>query len=412
MSPDKDVILVVDDDPANILVLNQTLRPDYDVLFATDAPKALEIARDRLPGLILLDVMMPVMDGYELCLRLKSDPVTAEIPVIFITSLEEKEAEIRGLQCGAVDYIPKPFNPPVVRARVHNHMEMVRARVNLRQYNRKLEDASRMVAAGIRYASRIQGAMLPDLGDVAGRVAEAAVLWKPFDVVGGDFYWAGCHGESTVFALIDCTGHGVPGAFMAVVAAASLTQVLKDDQDGDPARLLARLNQAFRQMLRQEAGGPAADDGFDAAICVVDADGNGLRFAAANMHLLVADGHAVQRIRGDRTGLGYATSPEHTRLTTHHVALTKGTACYLFSDGIVDNMGGGPPRKTDSGPRRQLFGWRRLAEVLERHHGASLPDQIAELEQALARWRDGECQRDDMTLLAFRPKARDHASGP
>lgn len=395
MSDAKDVVLVVDDDPANILVMSQTLRPDYDVLFATDALKALALAVERQPGLILLDVMMPEMDGYELCRRLKADSRTNDIPVVFITSLEEPESEVKGLQCGAVDYIPKPFNPPVVRARVHNHMEMVRARRRLRQYNRQLEDSGRMVAAGIRYASRIQGAMLPDLDRLKGEVAEAAVMWRPFDVVGGDFYWAGRLDDKVVFALIDCTGHGVPGAFMAVVAAASLAQVTRDHRDGDPAAMLAALNQVFRHLLQQDAGGPAADDGFDAALCVLDPERRHVSFAGANMHLLVADSSGIKRIRGDRMGLGYATAPVDARLTSHQISLAEDSVCYLFTDGIVDNMGGGP--------RPQLFGWRRLAEVLGQHQTLPLREQIDVVAAHLAQWRGDQPQRDDMTLLAFRP---------
>ena len=389
------IVLVVDDDPANIMILSQTLRPEHDVLFATDALKALEIAFHRLPHLILLDVMMPGMDGYELCRRLKADAATAEIPVIFITSLEDKDSEIKGLQCGAVDYIPKPFNPPVVRARVHNHLEMVRARINLRQYNQQLENANRMVAAGLRYASRIQGAMLPDLADLQGSVAETAVLWRPLDVVGGDYYWAGMHGDVSVFALIDCTGHGVPGAFMAVVAAASLAQVLRDSHSTDPALILADLHQAFRRLLRQDQGGQASDDGFDAAICVVDPGCRELAFAGANMHLLMGEAEGINLLRGDRIGFGDGGAPDLARLSTRMVALRPGASFYLFSDGITDNMGGGE--------RRQLFGWRRLAEQLTRHRAEPLPRQLDALESCLAQWRGAEPQRDDMTLLAFRP---------
>ncbi len=395
MSAPKDVVLVVDDDPSNILVMSQTLRPDHDVLFATDAHKALALAVERQPDLILLDVLMPQMDGYELCRRLKAEPRTTDIPVVFITSLEQAESEVEGLQCGAVDYIPKPFNPPVVRARVHNHLEIVRSRRRLRQYNRQLEETGRMVAAGIRYASRIQGAMLPDLRRLDGLVAETAVLWKPLDVVGGDFYWAGLLGDKVVFALIDCTGHGVPGAFMAVVAAASLAQVMRDNRDGDPANMLAAMNQAFRTLLQQDEGGPAADDGFDAALCVLDPERRHLCFAGANMHLLIADAEGIKRIRGDRVGLGYATAPAQARLTKHQISLAEGSVCHLFTDGVVDNMGGGE--------RPQLFGWRRLADVLERHRTRPLSDHIDAVTSSLANWCGDQPQRDDMTLLAFRP---------
>ncbi|CAA7615857.1 SpoIIE family protein phosphatase [Magnetospirillum sp. SS-4] len=401
---DKALILVVDDDPANILILSGTLRPEHDVTFATDAAKALDLAAASLPHLILLDVMMPGMDGYEVCRRLKADPLTADIPVIFITSLEDKESEVRGLECGAVDYIPKPFNPPVVRVRVRNHLEVVRARTRLRRINQDLEEASRMVASGIRYASRIQGALLPDMERVRAHMAEVVALWRPFDVVGGDFYWADSDGRTSVFALIDCTGHGVPGAFMAVVAAASLSQVLRDHRHAGPAAILAELNRAFRDLLRQEPRSQACDDGFDAAVCVVDTAAGTLSFAGANMHVLVGGDGGVELVRGDRIGLGYGDSPVQVGLSTRTIPLRPGGAFYLYTDGVTDNMGG-------DGVRRQLFGWRRLAAELERSRALSLPEQIRCLEDRLEQWRGDEPQRDDMTLLAFRPLSRPSPPG-
>jgi diguanylate cyclase (GGDEF)-like protein len=128
MLPQKATILVVDDNPLNIRVLNGVLSEEHEVLFATNGPDALNIARNRKPDLILLDIMMPGMDGYEVCKRLKADPVTAPIPVVFITALNQSEDEVRGLECGAIDYITKPVIPPVVKVRVKNQLDLKRYR--------------------------------------------------------------------------------------------------------------------------------------------------------------------------------------------------------------------------------------------------------------------------------------------
>lgn len=121
----KPVVLIVDDQPANIQALARVLKEDYLVLVATGGARALELAAgDKAPDVILLDIMMPDMDGYEVCRKLKSDPQTKDIPVIFVTAMGDSEDEARGLDLGAVDYIAKPFNSAVVKARVRTHVQL------------------------------------------------------------------------------------------------------------------------------------------------------------------------------------------------------------------------------------------------------------------------------------------------
>jgi PleD family two-component response regulator len=118
-------ILIVDDVPANIKMLREVLKSKYDISFATNGPEAIELMKSgELPDLILLDIMMPEMDGYEVCRILKSENLTAKIPVIFITSKDDEEDEIKGFEVGAVDYVTKPFSIPVVNARVQTHVEL------------------------------------------------------------------------------------------------------------------------------------------------------------------------------------------------------------------------------------------------------------------------------------------------
>jgi diguanylate cyclase (GGDEF)-like protein len=133
----RSTILIVDDSPTTIEFLNSVLGSEYEVLFATNGIEGLDIATRAVPDLILLDVIMPGIDGYELCARLKQDPKTRPIPVIFITAMSTDEDEARGLQAGAIDYIIKPISPPIVRARVSNHLE-------LKKYRDLLENLSAM----------------------------------------------------------------------------------------------------------------------------------------------------------------------------------------------------------------------------------------------------------------------------
>jgi putative two-component system response regulator len=126
MTSKRPLILAVDDEASNLQLLRQILQDHYRLLFAKDGARALELANKEKPDLVLLDVMMPGLSGYEVCAALKANPLTAPIPVIFVTALSDTADELEGFEAGAVDYITKPVSPPVVRARVRTHLSLVR----------------------------------------------------------------------------------------------------------------------------------------------------------------------------------------------------------------------------------------------------------------------------------------------
>jgi putative two-component system response regulator len=154
----KQKILIVDDTPENIQILMETLKDDYKIVAAINGEKALKMAEMvPLPDIILLDIMMPGMDGYEVCNRLKNNEKTKNIPVVFITALSEEEDEAKGLALGAVDYIAKPINPELVKARVRNHLE-------LKDYRDHLE---KLVGERTREVILTQAIMIESLATLA-----------------------------------------------------------------------------------------------------------------------------------------------------------------------------------------------------------------------------------------------------
>jgi len=140
MTKAKPNLLVVDDSVTNIHILIEALGKDYTVCVDTEGAAALKSAKETLPDLILLDIMMPGMDGFEVCRRLKADPATRDIPIIFLSALDEDDDEASGMALGAIDYITKPFNPSILRARVNSHLEIRRQKQELQQSYDKLRE--------------------------------------------------------------------------------------------------------------------------------------------------------------------------------------------------------------------------------------------------------------------------------
>ena len=145
----KNKILFVDDDPTNIRILIEVLKNDYKIIFAQNGPEAIKLANDSLPDLVLLDIMMPDMDGYEVCRQLKANDETSDIPVIFATALTEEEDEEKGFNLGAVDYITKPFSLPIVRVRIKTQLELKKRRDQLKH------QAEELIAANKRLQEEI-----------------------------------------------------------------------------------------------------------------------------------------------------------------------------------------------------------------------------------------------------------------
>lgn len=269
--------------------------------------------------------------------------------------------------------------------------EQKRIQAALRQVNASLNES-------IRYARRIQLSLLPSREAQAALVGrlldEVAVAWQPLDLVGGDYYWIGEVDGRCIVAVIDCTGHGVPGAFMTAIAASALARILQDHAAEDPALILARMNALVRNALRQNGEDAASNDGLDAAVCIVDPARRSLSFAGANLPLLYADGEGLHLVKGDRHSLGYRESRPDFAFHRHELALEPGMRFYLFTDGVTDHIGG---------PSRRLFGTRRLQEALRGVAGLPVTEQLQRLIDTLDGYRGSEPRRDDMTFIGFSP---------
>lgn len=263
-------------------------------------------------------------------------------------------------------------------------------------------ERNRQIMHSIEYASVIQRALLRASDEaLATALPDAALVWQPRDVVGGDFYHVAEYGDGWCAVIADCTGHGVPGAFMTLIASSLLTQALQGCGPRDPAALLAELNRGVKDMLGQHArarhgSAASSNDGLDAAALWFDSATRQLSYAGARLPLFVlAPGDTAFRILdAERTGIGYTETPVEYRWPVHTAHLPPGSLLFACTDGLFDQIGG---------EREISFGKRRVQQLLLEHRDASAAGLAGMLAEALARWQGGQPRRDDVTFLCCRP---------
>lgn len=240
-------ILTIDDTVANIQILHEIFHEEYQVFFATSGGAGIEVAQRELPDIILLDVMMPGMDGYETCMKLKSNPVTSSIPVIFVTAMGDEEDEAKGLEAGAIDYITKPISPPIVKARVKNHLELKQGRDMLEKIGKELAAKNETLEKERVLAHRLLEKILPERIDLPG--FSTAVCFRPSDEIGGDFFDGWLDGDKAHFLIGDISGHSISAALCMAVCKGLFMSIGKGESD--PAGIIAEANRTMAKMLSE-----------------------------------------------------------------------------------------------------------------------------------------------------------------
>ena len=377
------LILIVDDTPLNIGVISGALKDSYKTKVATNGEKALALASaEEKPDLILLDIMMPGMDGYEVCSRLKADPVTSEIPIIFLTGQTSAEDETRGFEVGAVDYVHKPFSPAVVKARVRSHILLREARAQLACQLQALNTELEM-------ARQIQLSILPhSIPKLTG--LDIAAHYLPMTSVAGDFYDFIQIDDKHIGVLIaDVSGHGLPSALIA-----SMLQVALTGQAGhaaEPAKVLLGLNHALCGKFTQNF--------VTAAYVYVDLENNLMRYAGAGHPPMLqwrnSTGKATQVLENGLV-LGIVDEASYEAL---EFLLEPGDRYVLCTDGILEA----------ANSAQEQFGADRLMSFMKNHKHLEAEAFSQSLLDDLSGWFNqtvDQGQQDDITLLVIDYKHR------
>ena len=250
---------------------------------------------------------------------------------------------------------------------------------------RKNED----ITDSIRYAKRIQFAILPE----SSPYPDSFILFKPKDIVSGDFYWFAEVGDKEFFAVVDCTGHGVPGAFMSIIGHNLLSKVVKEDGILEPGKILRQLNKYVLETLHQRSDARDIYDGMDLALACYDSAGKYLEYSGAfNPLYLVRDGKLMET-KADKQSIGRSAFKTDAVFTNHRIMIQRNDAVYMFTDGYADQFGGA---------QRKKFKYRNFKEIILKIQHEKMTRQRAIMDQTIEKWRGDLDQLDDILVLGRR----------
>lgn len=370
----KHKVLIVDDTPENIQVLMGTLKDQYAIVAAINGEKALKMAvAEPRPDLILLDIMMPGMDGFEVCRRLKADPGTRDIPVIFLSALDDTADKVKGFAEGAVDYISKPFQPEEVHVRVNTHL-------TINRLNREVQRQRDQLERELKVVSGLQRGLLP------GRLPEIsamklAVHYETSRYAGGDYYdVVELPNHSYGFLVADAEGHSAPAAVMMAMTCALFRSC--PEMHAQPDKVIEFINRNLGNVNRES---------FVTAIyAVYDATNRQVRIARAGhpSPILFRPGEGKARELACKGVFVMGMDP-YKHVPTTEISLEPGDRLLFYTDGVTERFN----------PGDEPYGEERLCRMMERPHVDNPRALLNSIIQDLADFSAERPADDDQAML-------------
>jgi phosphoserine phosphatase RsbU/P len=376
----KSKVLIVDDTPENIQVLMETLKDRYTIVAAINGEKALKLAVAKpQPELILLDIMMPGMDGFEVCRRLKADPQTREIPVIFLSALDDTANKVKGFAEGAVDYISKPFQPEEVHIRVNTHL-------NMSLLNREVQHQREQLEKELKVVSELQFGLLPG-GLPEIRAVNLAVHYETCRYAGGDYYDVvelpdGCYG----FLVADAEGHSAPAAVMMAMTCALFRSCRKLHAQPD----------MVIDFINRELGNVNSRESFVTAVyAVYDTASRKIRIARAGHPLPILFRPAEGKSRNlTCEGVFMMGLIPYENVPVTEISLFPGDRLLFYTDGITERF------NANNG----IYGEERLCRIMEQPDVDSPRELLDSILHDLADFAGDRQADDDQAMLLLMPE--------
>jgi serine phosphatase RsbU (regulator of sigma subunit) len=279
----------------------------------------------------------------------------------------------------------------ILREKEISAKEISRQREELVMKNKNITDS-------ILYAKRIQIALLPSSDSFRAILPESFVLFKPKDIVSGDFYWINQHGNKIYVAAVDCTGHGVPGAFVSIIGFELFRKITASKQGSNPAMILDTLNENFSEIF-SDGEQVYLNDGMDLSLCILDMKEKSLDYSGAFNPLYLVRNETIIEVKADRFSVGADVhfSTERKLFKSHKIYLQPNDVIYIFSDGYADQFGG---------PEGKKFKYRRFRHLLLTIHKLPMEKQRSILDASIEEWKGGMDQVDDILVIGIKPDVR------
>lgn len=271
--------------------------------------------------------------------------------------------------------------------------ELDRKNREIEQQKKTVEEKNWEITSSIQYAKRIQDAVMPTMEQIHAGIPDCFVFYRPKEIVSGDFYWYARNEDEMFIAAVDCTGHGVPGAFMSMIGNDHLNQIVNVEKRTRPDEILNRLHHEIQITLKQKHGVTDNHDGMDIALCAINYEKSRLLFSSANRYLYFIRNGELTETKGDHFNIGGIMHEDVRKYNLHEFNLQKGDVFYIFSDGVSDQFGGEKTKK---------FGYRRLKDLLLELHSKPMDEQKVRFEKTLVDWMGKNDQIDDFLLIGIR----------
>lgn len=256
----------------------------------------------------------------------------------------------------------------------------------------EIQNKNKKITESINYAKRIQNAILPNNRIISKALPDSFILYKPRDVVSGDFPWFVQMKDEIFIAAVDCTGHGVPGALLSLIGYFLLNDIVRSRKITEPGKILDMLDEGVTTTLRQDEDA-TTKDGMDIALCKINLAKREVEYAGAHRPLYVMKGGVMNEVKGNKFPIGGGIFKNQTNFTNTKIKLEKGDSIYFSSDGFPDQFGGEEGRK---------FGPKRVREIVEQIHTSSMPNAMKIFDQQWETWRGNTKQTDDVLLIGIK----------
>jgi serine phosphatase RsbU (regulator of sigma subunit) len=276
-----------------------------------------------------------------------------------------------------------PYTKKILKAEEKSKFNLLTQKQIIEVKNNDINDS-------INYAQKIQEALLPNIKNIEDTLPKTFIYYKPKDVVSGDFYWFKKVNDITLLASVDCTGHGIPGAFMSIIGHSKLDAIISHNKITDPGKILDLLENSINSTFSSKKHSIDSKDGMDVALCAFDLINKQVKYAGAFRPLFVVNGNDIKEIKGNRFPIGGGESYKKTEFTTHTIDINENDCFYMFSDGFSDQFGG---------PKDKKFMNKRFKQVLIDIQHLPADEKVKVLDKTLVEWQGDIKQIDDILVI-------------